>query len=69
MTKFFEKGKRIRFPHIVDDEKKEVYFLVESGYPAVMAITPIMEKCFPSDFKGYISSPDTWVKMKKRAIK
>ena len=48
MAKFYSRGKGIWFPHIVDDEKKEVYFRIESGFPSTMAVTPIMKEHFPS---------------------
>ena len=67
MAKFYSRGKGIWFPHIVDDEKKEVYFLIESGFPSTMAVSPIMKEHFPSDYKGYIASPDSWEQMKKNA--
>tara|TARA_B000000565_G_C23775023_1_gene373736 strand:- start:104 stop:316 length:213 start_codon:yes stop_codon:yes gene_type:complete len=67
MAKFYPRGRGIWFPHIVDDEKKEVYFRIESGFPSTMAVTPIMKEHFPSDYKGYIASPDSWEQMKKNA--
>ena len=68
MAKFYPRGKGIWFPHIVDDEKKEVYFRIESGFPSTMAVSPIMKEHFPSDYKGYIASPDSWEQMKKKCL-
>ena len=62
MPKFHKRGKGIWFPHIVDDEKREVYFFIKSGFPSTLAVTPIMKKYFPSDYKGYIASKESWKK-------
>ena len=56
-----KKGKNpIPFPHFVLDKKKEVYFLINDGFPATLAIKPIMREHFPDDYKGYIASDKTW---------
>ena len=52
--------KPIPFPHIVDEKKKEVYFRITSGWPATLAVKPIMREHFPDDYKGYIASDKTW---------
>ncbi len=53
----------IPFPHIVNLEKKEVYFKIDLGWPASLAIKPIMREHFPDDFKGIIASVKTWEKL------
>ena len=53
----------IPFPHIVLDEKKEVYFRILSGFPATLAVTPIMREHFPDDYKGYIASKECWERL------
>jgi len=65
VPKFHKRGRGIWFPHIVIEEKKEVYFRIESGFPSTMAVTPLMEKYFPSDYKGYIASPECWERLLK----
>ena len=50
----------IPFPHIVLDKKKEVYFRIVSGFPAKLAVKPIMREHFPNDYKGIIASDKTW---------
>ena len=68
-SKFTEEYKRgksknpIPFPHIVLREKKEVYFRIESGWPASLTIKPIMREHFPDDFTGIIASVNTWEKL------
>ena len=42
----------IPFPHIVLDKKKLVYFRIVSGFPATLAVKPIMREHFPDDYKG-----------------
>ena len=56
---------RIPFPNVVLDEKKDVYFRIVSGFPATLAVTPIMKEHFPSDYKGYIASPECWERLLK----
>ena len=58
--------RRIPFPYVVIDEKKEVYFRIVSGFPATLAVTPIMKENFPEDYKGYIASPESWERLNKK---
>ena len=53
----------IPFPHIVLDKKKLVYFRIVSGFPATLAVKPIMREHFPDDFTGIIASVKTWEKL------
>ena len=65
-TAEYKKGKSknpIPFPHIVILEKKEVYFRIDSGWPASLAVKPIMREHFPDDFTGIIASVKTWDKL------
>ena len=65
-TAEYKKGKRknpIPFPHIVIWEKKEVYFKIDSGWPASLTVKPIMREHFPDDFKAIIASTKTWEKL------
>ena len=55
----------IPFPHFVLDKKKEVYFRIVSGWPANLAVKPIMREHFPDDYKGYIASDKTWEELMK----
>ena len=43
--------------------KKEVYFKIDSGWPASLTVKPIMREHFPDDFKGIIASQKTWEKL------
>ena len=58
--------RRIPFPYVVIDEKKEVYFSIVSGFPATLAVSPIMKEHFPEDYKGYIASPESWERLNKK---
>tara|TARA_B100000965_G_C19526150_1_gene728925 strand:+ start:469 stop:717 length:249 start_codon:yes stop_codon:yes gene_type:complete len=65
-TEEYKRGKvknPIPFPHIVLRERKEVYFKIDSVWPASLAIKPIMREHFPDDFKGYIASDEIWKKL------
>ena len=67
-TAEYKKGKiknPIPFPHIVISKRKEVYFKIDSGWPASLTIKPIMREHFPDDFKGIIASVETWEKLMK----
>ena len=62
----YKRGKSknpIPFPHIVILEKKEVYFKIDTGWPATLTIKPIMREHFPDDFKAIIASVKTWEKL------
>ena len=70
-SKFTNKYKKkygknpIPFPHIVLAKKKAVYFRIVSGFPASLAVKPIMREHFPNDYKGYIASDKTWEELMK----
>ena len=53
----------IPFPHIVLNEKKEVYFKIDSGWPASLAVKPIMREHFPDEYKGIIATDEDWKKL------
>ena len=55
----------IPFPHFVLETKKEVYFRILSGFPATLAIKPIMREHFTDEYKGIIASDKTWEKLMK----
>jgi len=65
-TAEYKKGKNknpIPFPHIVISKRKEVYFKIDSGWPASLTVKPIMREHFPDDFTGIIASVKTWEKL------
>ena len=67
-TAEYKKGKSknpIPFPHVVNLKSKEVYFKIDSGWPASLTIKPIMREHFPDDFKGIIASVENWEKLMK----
>jgi len=55
----------IPFPHIVLEEKKEVYFRIVTGFPAILAVKPIMREHFSDDYTGLIASDETWENLMK----
>ena len=55
----------IPFPHIVLEKNKVVYFRIVSGFPATLAVKPIMREHFPDDYKGYIASDEKWKELMK----
>ena len=62
-TTEYKRGKSknpIPFPHIVIMERKEVYFKIDSGWPASLTVKPIMREHFPDDFTGIIATVETW---------
>ena len=65
-TAEYKRGKSknpIPFPHVVILKRKEVYFKIDSGWPASLTIKPIMREHFPDDFIGIIASVKTWEKL------
>ena len=62
-TTEYKRGKSknpIPFPHVVILERKEVYFKIDSGWPASLTVKPIMREHFPDDFTGIIATVETW---------
>ena len=55
----------IPFPYFVIETKKEVYFRIVSGFPANLAIKPIMREHFSDEYKAIIASDKTWKKLMK----
>ena len=55
----------IPFPHLVLETQKIVYFRIVSGFPATLAVKPIMREHFPDDYKGIIASDKTWRELMK----
>ena len=68
-TAEYKRGKSknpIPFPHIVILEKKEVYFKIDSGWPASLTVKPIMREHFPDNFTGIIATEKVWEKLMKQ---
>ena len=70
-SKFTEKYKKkygknpIPFPYIVLHKSKEVYFRIVSGFPATLAVKPIMREHFSDEYKGIVASDKTWKELMK----
>ena len=71
-SKFTEEYKKkhgknpIPFPYIVLCKKKIVYFRIVSGFPASLAVKPIMREHFPDDYQGIIASDQIWEELMKK---
>ncbi len=49
--------KKIKWPHKVDHDKKEVKVYIASGYPTVMAAPIVVEDAFPG-YKAVLVNKD-----------
>ena len=57
----FEKSiSSFRFPHIVNEEKKEVFVYIASGFPSTLAIPHLMKIHYPG-YKSCICSKETFI--------
>jgi len=50
------------FPHVVKEEKKEVWVYIESGYPSTCAVSPLIDIHYPG-YKGCICNRETFIKI------
>ena len=51
-----------RFPHVVDEEKKEVWVYIESGFPTTLAVGPLMEIHYP-EYRSCLCNKETFINM------
>ena len=51
-----------RFPHVVKEEKKEVWIYIESGFPSTYAVPILMKRHYPG-YKGCICNRETFLKL------
>ena len=51
-----------RFPHIVMEDKKEVWVYIASGYPTVLAVPILMKRHYP-DYKSCLCNRETFLKL------
>ena len=53
---------RFFFPHIVFEDKKEVWIYVESGFPTVLAVPILMKRNYP-DYKSCLCNKETFLEL------
>ena len=64
----FEKFKTLknsstfRFPHVVIEEKKEVWVYIASGFPSTLAVSPLMKIHYPG-YKSCLCNKKTFISM------
>ena len=51
---------RFRFPHFVNEEKKEVWIYVASGSPTTLAVQHLMKIHYPG-YKSCLCNRDTFI--------
>ena len=49
-----------RFPHVVDEVKKEVWVYVASGFPTTLAVPHLMKSNFPG-YKSCLCNRETFI--------
>ena len=58
--KLMNQKSSFRFPHIVKEEKKEVWVYIESGFPTTLAVCPLMEIHYP-EYKSCLCNKETFI--------
>ena len=51
-----------RFPHIVKDDKKEVWIYIASGFPTTLAVTHLMKIHYPG-YKSCLCNKETFINL------
>ncbi len=51
-----------RFPHIVIEEKKEVWIYIASGYPTTLAVSPLMKIHYPG-YKACLCKREVFISL------
>ena len=49
-----------RFPHFVNEEKKEVWVYIASGFPSTLAVPHLMKIHYP-DYKSCLCNRETFI--------
>ena len=49
-----------RFPHVVIEDKKEVWVYIASGFPSTLAVSPLMKFHYPG-YKSYLCNKETFI--------
>ena len=51
---------RFRFPHVVNEEKKEVWVYISSGFPTTLALPHLMKIHYPG-YKSCLCNRETFI--------
>ena len=51
-----------RFPHVVIEEKKEVWVYIASGFPSTLAVSPLMNIHYPG-YKSFLCTKETFIRI------
>ena len=51
-----------RFPHVVKEEKKEVWVYLASGFPSTLAVTPLMKIHYPG-YRSCLCNKETFIRI------
>tara|TARA_B100000287_G_scaffold185130_1_gene175073 strand:+ start:394 stop:627 length:234 start_codon:yes stop_codon:yes gene_type:complete len=49
-----------RFPHVVNEEKKEVWIYIASGFPTTLAVPHLIKIHYPG-YKGCLCNRETFI--------
>ena len=51
-----------RFPHFIDEEKKEVWIYIASGFPSTLAVPHLMKIHYPH-YKSCLCNRETFIRI------
>ena len=51
-----------RFPHFINEEKKEVWVYIASGFPSTLAVSHLMKIHYP-DYKSCLCNRETFIRI------
>ena len=60
--KSIKQNTSFRFPHIVNEENKEVWVYIASGFPSTLAVSPLMKIHYPG-YKSCLCNKKTFISM------
>ena len=60
--KLMNQKSSFRFPHIVKEEKKEVWVYLASGFPSTLAVTPLMKIHYPG-YRSCLCNKETFIRI------
>ena len=55
-----ESNSSFRFPHVVNEEEKEVWVYIASGFPATLAVPNLMKIHYPG-YKSCLCNRETFI--------
>ena len=60
--KLLKNNSTFRFPHVILEEKREVWVYIASGFPSTLALSHLMKIHYP-EYKGCLCNKETFIKM------